>query len=314
MKKLIRTAILIGLIPVLVSGQQIENPGFENWEDAGTVIDEPVNWSSIKTSDAGSLINNAAPVVWGQSDDAHSGDFSVKLTNVLTIGSIIATGTITNGRIHASFNPAEGYAFTDATDPRWHTALTGRPDSVAFWIKYFPEGNDTAQMKVLLHVGEGSLPATPENEDNWIAYAITTLSGTHDTWTRVVAPFTYFSQANPEYMLVLLTSGAGLLPIEGSIALYDDLELIYDPSSVGDISQSKSLIYTYGMTIYLDKIPEDHFKGANLELINLNGSSIWSTNLFSTQVNVGGSGISKGLYIVRITGREEVYTQIIQLR
>jgi len=314
MKKFILTAISIGVFTVFVSGQQIENPGFETWEDAGTVIDEPVNWSSIKTSDAGSLINIAAPVVWGQSVDAHTGNFSLELTNVLTIGSIVATGMTTNGRVHADFIPENGYTYTDPADPRWHTPLTGRPDSVAAWVKYFPEGSDTAQLKVLLHVGEGTMPITPENQVNRIGYAQINVSGLHDTWTRVVVPFTYFSQVNPEYILMTLTSGAGYFPIEGSVVLVDDLELIYDPSGVGVLSHGKSLIYTFGMTISLDKMPEDQLKGANMELINLNGSRIFSTKLSSTHVNVDGTGILKGFYIVRITGEKGVYSQKIQLR
>ena len=49
--------IIILVSSISLQGQQMQNASFEDWEDAGTVIDEPVNWSSIKTSDAGSLIN-----------------------------------------------------------------------------------------------------------------------------------------------------------------------------------------------------------------------------------------------------------------
>mgnify|MGYP001554473288 CR=1 FL=1 len=77
MKKLIAIIISVhcSLLTVhsLYAQQQFDNPGFEEWDDAGTVIDEPVNWSSIKTGDGGTIINDAAPVVWEQSTDAHSG-------------------------------------------------------------------------------------------------------------------------------------------------------------------------------------------------------------------------------------------------
>ncbi|MEA3476620.1 MAG: hypothetical protein U9R60_00445, partial [Bacteroidota bacterium] len=66
MKKLIAIILSVHCLLFTVhwthAQQQFENPGFEDWEDAGTVIEEPTNWSSIKTSDAGQIINDAAPV------------------------------------------------------------------------------------------------------------------------------------------------------------------------------------------------------------------------------------------------------------
>lgn len=314
MKKILLSFFIIGLMCGPSYGQQPENAGFEDWEDAGTAIDEPVDWSSIKTSDAGDFVNNAAPVVWGQSTDAHSGNYSLRLENVLTIGSIIATGTITNGRIHADFNPAASYSYTDPDDSRWHMTLSDRPDSLAVWIKYSRMGNDTAQVKALLHVGEGTLPPTPQNQGNWIGYAQINVSESLGEWTRVVVPFNYFSQANPEYMLIILTSGAGLAPIQGSVALYDDVKLIYNPNGLEDLSSKEGLIYTYRMNIHLDKIPENLIRGARLELVNLQGASIWSTIVAGKNVNLEGSGITEGIYVIKISSKDGVYTQKVHLR
>jgi len=294
-------------------GQQIENPGFENWEDAGTVIDEPVNWSSIKTGDGGDIINSAAPVVWGQSDDAHTGNFSVELFNVFTFG-IVATGTTTNGRTHPDFVPDDAYAFTDPNDDRWHTVLTGHPDSVAIWAKYTPQENDTAQVKVLLHTGDGTLPATPENEDNKIAYAQINIAGTVDTWTQFKAPFTWFSEDNPEYMLIVITAGNGTQAIEGSRVWYDDIELIYNPASIIDIPANKGLIYATGNTIYLNKLPQNHLTGSTIEITNLNGSVVFSTQVSSNKIDLKGDHFSSGLYLVRVYGKEINYTQKIYLK
>lgn len=314
MNKFYFLIIALNIFGFTVFGQQFENASFEEWEDAGTVIDEPVNWSSIKTSDAGTIVNNAAPVVWGQSDDAHTGSYSLQLTNVLTIGSIIATGTVTNGRIHASFIPAEGNSYTNQDDPRWNTPLTGRPDSVAVWIKYYPASDqDTAQVKVLLHKGEGSIPETPENVSNRVAFAQINVWGEQDTWIRVAAPFNYLTNDNPEYVLAILTAGAGLAPITGSVAFYDDIELVYDPSSIRDHSLGKNLISSYGKTLHLDNLPADYINNSQLELIDLNGASIWSSQVNSSTIKVDYPGLRPGLYIVRIKAQQGVYSQKIQL-
>ncbi len=312
MKRPLFTILSILLSAMWLFGQQPENPGFEDWEDAGPTIIEPVNWSSIKSSDAGDLINNMAPVVWFQSTDAHTGNYSIELMNVQSI--LLATGTITNGRIHASLTPGASNSYTNPDDPRWHTPFTARPDSIAVWIKYFPEGNDTAQVKAVLHVGEGTLPPTPENQANWIAYAQIDVWETVEEWTRVTAPFTYYSEDNPEYALMIMTSGAGLQPVEGSVVRFDDVAFVYDPAGVGDRTLGNSLIYTHGMELYLTNLPLSFRKGARLELFSLQGAVAGSSLVSGDRVDLGAIGVKPGLYVVRISGNEGTYAQKIQLR
>lgn len=312
-KKLLLSILSISMVFGLLA-QSVQNPGFEDWEDAGTVIDEPVNWSSIKTSDGGDLVNGAAPVVWGQSEDAHTGNYSIELTNVLTIGTIIATGTITNGRVHAEFNPAASYVFTNPDVDGWHTSLSGRPDSVAIWAKYTPVGTDTAQVKVVLHTDEGSLPPTAANQANIIGYAQINISETVNNWTRFVAPFSYSSQNDPEYMLCILSSGAGFLAVEGSKAFYDDMELIYNPDGVNDLLADKTLLYLSDNTIFLNKIPEHKLKDANIEIRNLNGSIMLKEPVNSNEIKIQQNLISEGIYLVRIYGQEFIYSQKIYLK
>ena len=313
MKKPLLFGVIAMIMTIRVFGQQIENPGFEDWEDAGTVLDEPVNWSSIKTGDGGDFINNAAPVVWGQSDDAHTGNYSIELFNVFTFG-IVATGTVTNGRMHPDFNPEEAYAFSDLTNDMWHTVFTWHPDSVSVWAKYTPQDGDTAQVKILLHTGEGSLPARPENENNWIAYAQINIAGTIDTWTQFKAPFTWFSEDSPEYMLVVISSGKGTQAIEGSKAWYDDLELIYDPAGIHDNPVNQSLIYTSGNSIYLDKLPQEHLMGSKIEVMDLNASVVFSSSISSNKVNINDDRISHGLFLVRVYGKEINYAQKVYFK
>jgi len=291
-----------------ISAQQMLNPGFENWEDAGTVSDEPVNWSSIKTSDGGETINNFAPVVWFQSSDAHTGQYSVQLTNIETI--VIATGIVTNGRVHADFDPEKGYVFTEPSDPQWNTVFTTRPDSVVIWAKYFPVGTDTAQVKVLLHKGEGTLPPTPENEGNQVGFTQLNIYGTYDTWTRFASPIEYFTTENPEYILVVLTAGAGTQPTAESTAFYDDILMVYGPSSTTDLlPNTKNLLFFSENIIWLDRLPDDYLNQASFEIYNMQGMNIFKTQVTGDQVNVGKLNLPPALYVVKISGRERVYSQ-----
>jgi len=55
------------------------------------------------------------------------------------------------------------------------------------------------------------LPATREN-----------------SWTRFSAPFSYYQDRSPEYIVIVLSAGNRKNAIEGSEAWFDDLKLIYN--------------------------------------------------------------------------------------
>ena len=77
--------------------QQLENSGFEQWENVGTGEEEPLSWSSTKTSDNSSL-NGLAPQVISRSTDAHTGTYAAKLVNKnVPFVNIVANGILTNG-------------------------------------------------------------------------------------------------------------------------------------------------------------------------------------------------------------------------
>jgi len=225
MIKNILSLIIASIISIVALGQQQpENPGFENWEDVGLNIPEPIDWSSIKTSDGGSFLNGMAPYVWEQSTDAHTGTYSVKLINGSVIG-IVAAGTVTNGRIHAEMS-GTGWAYTIPADAQWNTPFTQKPDSIAVWLKHAPAGSDAAQVKALLHTGSAKIPDATST--NYIAMAEINVPATTPTWTRFSAPFNYLNSNDPEYILIVV-SAADESATLGTESYFDDIELIYNP-------------------------------------------------------------------------------------
>lgn len=311
MNRNILVIILIGFFTPFLTAQQIENPGFEEWEEIGFGPDilEPVNWSSIKSSDDPGL-NAVGPVIWERSTDAHTGQYSLKLFNVSLLGINVA-GTMCNGQVHADFNPELGYVFTNPDDPRWNTPFTSRPDSIAFWMKFFPNGDDTIQIQVLLHVGEGTLPPKPENEGNRVGYVRADLGGTYENWTRIALAFDYLDERTPEYILIILTSGNGTTPIEGSYALFDDLEIIEGGQAIGDNPLDQVGIFVLDNTLYFKNLPADVIKNSYLEILDLTGRSVWQTNLNSDKVSLAPANVSSGMYIVRISSADHVISRKI---
>jgi hypothetical protein len=313
MKRPLRFFLLLLLtLPVSFFGQQLENPGFENWENAGTVKDEPVDWSTIKTSDDPG-ISSVAPVTFDRSEDAHSGNYSLKLYNVKVFG-FIATGAITNGRFHAEFNLDSSYSFTQQDDPRWNTAFTSRPDSLVGWFKYFPKEDDAAQFKVILHVDECKLPEFG-TKPNWVGMAVkvTEHGVTYDTWTRFSVPFTYFDDRTPEYVLNVVNSGDSTSAIDSSYLLVDDLQLVYGPAGISNPGHPESFIAIGDDRLILQLEPAEEYLHRWLYLYDITGQTVFSKKLENNEVILPAS-ILQGVYVAVLEGRNRQFVQKIMIR
>lgn len=208
---------------------QLENPGFEGvWQDVSGSEDEPIDWSSLKSADA---LSGLAPVVaFQEATDPHSGTRCIRLQNVSSFG-VVANGLLTNGRVHADFDPELGYVYTIPASPEWYTAFTDRPDSLVGWFKYAPQGGDQGKVEVLLHdiTQTGKLPEATAPQPNWVGKARYDVTTTTTGWTRFSVPFNYFNTNSPTHILVVLSAGDSTQAIDGSIMHIDDLELVYNP-------------------------------------------------------------------------------------
>ena len=280
MKRVLLSLVTLAIAGSSVAQQQFENGDFESWEDAGTVADEPVDWSSIKTSDVSSL-NTFAPQVWDKSTDAHTGSFSLMVENKSSFG-IVANGIVTNGRIHADTDPELGYVFTDGTDGQWNTSFTDRPDSLVGWYKYTPSGGDHGKVDVILHTTSSFDFPGDENGPNEVGRARFDMpNATISSWTRFSVPFYYSTSGAPEYILAVLTSGDSTQAVDGSKAWFDDLELIYNPSSVEELEANDMNVssLTNGLKLWRKEGLESVIE---VELVDLQGRVVakndWNTN------------------------------------
>lgn len=244
--------ILFFSFSIGIMAQQPENFSFEEWEMVGfeNQFPEPVNWSSLKTSEPDNLAN-VSPEVMFKSTDAHSGSFSVHLISKSVFG-IVANGIITNGRIHADFDPAAGFTYTDPDDAQWNTPLTDRPDSLVGYYKYISVDGDAAQLQALLHTGFASQPQP--DSSNWIALAKANLATENvPEWTRFSIPFNYFLDTEPEFILFNFSSGAGLDAVAGSEMWIDDIELVYNVDGIDEeLAENLLKAYGYNRTIVAD--------------------------------------------------------------
>jgi len=305
--KILFIGLFLSLTLIMNSNAQIqpENPGLEDWEDAGTVFDEPVNWSSIKTSDDPG-INQYAPVVWDQSTDAHSGNYSVKLFNVETFG-IVAAGTITNGIVHADFNPDSGYVYTEANDPRWNTPCNDRPDSIVAWVKYFPEQSDVGRIRAIVHTGDAQIPDPAKT--NWVGEAEINFTTEINNWTRLSGHFNYYNNDTPDYLLIVMYSGNGTTPVKDSWVLIDDVELIYNPQGIEEQFPGKIDIYSQNNSVFINWESKNSTKNADIKILDISGRTVWTGNIKTNEKKIIQMNVPKGIYVCQITGELQVYTQ-----
>lgn len=257
-----RNAILVILVisaPLILDAQpQLDNPSFEAWDNAGQATQEPQQWSSLKTSDGGAILNGLVPQLCWRSNDARTGQYSV---NLRTVSSVIgaANGLLTNGRVHAELDVANSYMYTIQDNEQWRTAMTSRPDSIVGWFKAAPQTGDRANVGALLHVDDGRLPAFG-TEGNYVAGASWKAPlGSVGEWTRFSAPFQYLNDWQPEWILLILTAGDSAGSAVGTQVWYDDLALIYNVActpSTGVVVVSEFVAGDFDVSYSTGGIPE----------------------------------------------------------
>ena len=299
-----------------ISGQdQLENPGFEEWDlilaSPLDTIREPAQWSSLKTSDD-SLVTPLAPVVCFRSNEAHSGDYSMRLWNRESF--LVANGIATNGRIHPNIIPALAFTYTDTAHEEWHTKFTSRPDSIAGWYMYDPKETDSLQVKVTLHRGYGKQP-DDDWENNWIGVAeFKSGTNTAGNWVRFSVPFTYLSDSDPEYVLVVMSSGNAYDAKADSEAHFDDLEMIYNSTSArSNYEKNEGFIAVYGSrTLWIKDMDIAGYE--QIRLFNITGKLVWDSSIDSEWINISRAGLPQGIYVVSLQGPKKIFNQKVLLR
>lgn len=298
---LIISAIL--LANTSISQQQLQNPGFENWDDEGTATEEPTNWSSLKTADA---LASMAPEVLNRIS-GKTGSYAVEL-EVKTVFGVAANGIMTNGRVHADFTPSNGYVFTNSGDPKWNTEFSSRPDSIVGWYKYAPVGGDVGKIEIILHSGTNArLPrdgATITNEVGSVRYDFVT---PQTEWTRFSKAFIHKSMNNPQYILTTIAAGDSTISKEGTKLAVDDLELIYNPLKVDKYSKNEIAVNGSNGFLYFDL--ENH-KEVNYQVADVTGKVIQSGLATQNTPFYHESGI----YFILIQTKTEIFTKKLYIK
>jgi hypothetical protein len=297
MKKIF-TILLSTVIICSFAQTQIANPGFETWGNAAPgVATEPTGWYSNKS---GSNVAKLGPQICFQ-DNAikRSGTSSVRVETNSYFGTAV-NGAVTTGVINApNTTKSNGYIgtvnFSLASDIR-RMAFTGRPDSIVGYYQYLSGGTgETGKVTAILHNNNYFDPETPTTyhvdptADKIARATFFTPAATVNTWIRFSAPFVYTSSSNPSYIMVNITSSANqATTITGSKMWIDDLQAIYNPSTVSikenDLTKNVT-IYSNEKTIYVDFMIKNN-EQTTLEIYNTTGQLAGSYSLTNSEAGV----------------------------
>lgn len=232
---------------------QMANSGFEYFHTAtsgSNTSDEPDQWHSFMSA-AGMLAGVVGMVPHTFISDVvrpgSYGSHSVLVKSGLALGSIVANGTLTNGRLNAggfTATDTKNNACIDMTitdvdangDP-FYTNFCGKPDSLAVWVKFTQETPqaDHPYATVTAAITDGSYyqePCDKDYTDILVGRAANaTIESKDGAWQRLSIPFDYASYTDKEAKTILVTYSTNAAPGQGTGAdeLYvDDMEMIYN--------------------------------------------------------------------------------------
>lgn len=193
------------------------NSNFETWTTVESL--EPDNWWTPNFA----LINQTPCVT--QSTDAHSGNYALRIENILT-ASGDTIGFASNGNfVNNNFNGG--------------MAIVQNPIKVTGYYKYSPVANDTALVGVFISKYDPTFNISVQLDSGLVKLPAAS------NYTYFEVPLYYNGFPIADSLNITFVSGnfqndTSLL-VPGSVLLVDDIEVFYNPVSVEEFSFQKPL-------------------------------------------------------------------------
>lgn len=215
--------LLIILVSIQVSAQQVPNGDFENWTKVLT-YENPDLWDSPNPETSLAFVYS----VTKESSDIVSGNHAARLKTIqIPFVNITIPGFLTLADFSINTTTQE-YSIVGG-EPFQH-----RPDLLVGYYKYAPVGGDAFFMGALLSkyndtldkidtIGGGYFESTVEKTE----------------WTYFAIPIEYYSDVDPDTLnIVLLSSGDEWNMVVGSTLMVDSLAFIYCNMSIDTVQST----------------------------------------------------------------------------
>ena len=210
--------ILTLTFAVSAEAQNIPNAGFESWTPSFG-YDDPNSWGTLNA-----LSILGMPISVTKSTERHGGAFSAKVETMSTIDDSTGQETPSPGIMFiGSVNIFQGTGV-------FGTSFNARPDSLVGWVKCNSVNGDTSGIALQLTKWDATSLTQEE-----IGFGSFITTSTSTSFYRFSVPVEYESENTPDSLSVIVLSSLGNGQI-GSAIWVDDLSLIYNTSSIGELN------------------------------------------------------------------------------
>lgn len=287
MKKYLLALLMLGsLFPDLQGQGQIPDGDFENWSNGGAgFYEQPASgwWASLNP-----LRDIGGPVTLEKSTDAHSGNYSALITTK-QFGTLLVPGVLVSG----TFNLLAAPNYFTRGRP-----YTGRPSSFSGWYKYLPVNGDSAGIGMQLTRWDAA-----QGKRDTVGEAGIVLYLAANGWTQYAIPIFYYSQDQPDTLIVAATpsfAGANFIGQVGSQLWIDDLDMDV-ASAAADPSAALQLQFAETATEWrLDAGPE---RGM-LEVLDLAGKQLLSQPIHPGPNAIPKANLPQGILLLRFNSEK----------
>lgn len=280
--------LLLSPISAILAQNPIQDGDFENWSvNPFSSFEEPSSgwWATLNP-----LNSLGGPVTVEKTSDAHSGSYGALLTTK-QYGTLLLPGILLSGDFNvlsASFTRGQPY--------------TGRPVNFKGWYKYSPVMGDSAAIAVqLVKWNAGTQQRDTVGEVGLVIY-----QGVSN-WTEFDMSIDYFTQDQPDSLVVVATSSAGadqFLGQIGSQLWVDDFSLDFITATPEPISPLDVLLRAgRNWEVEVGQRP------VNMHVMDGSGRTILQRSLSIGKHAIDNTGWSEGLYLIRFadeSGRQMV--------
>ena len=304
MKQIITLHFLF--IAYYFSAQQIANSNMESWDNLGLMTEEPTNWNGFKSGSGGLVSFGTQQVEQSTAIRPNAtGMYCARIWSKSTLG-IVANGTLTLGRINmgsTTVSDPSNHNYSQTANPLFSEAISSVPDSIVFWAKYTAGNGQQARMHAIIHDSSNVHdPVDAASQPFVVARAELNYSPTAGNWGRFSAPFNAEVQIGlmpmPKY--ILLTFATNKNPGGGAAndeVLLDDIELIYNASSIGELTSKVQVYYSsiYGL------MSKDLSMDTDLSIYSISGQLVKKGSL----AQLSGKTIPSGQYLLNFQGKSQ---------
>lgn len=272
MKKLLLSTILVAISLVSFAQTAIPNAGFETWEDAVCEGEAPSNYTT--GADLAQQTGFPCPEATGiaKSTNKYAGTYALEITPRIALESTLNNGV---------------FLFEE---------FTGRPSKLIGYTKFTKGGTDTLGIAVAI--------GNDDDEDE-IASAEVTISESQNGYTKFEIPFVYNTANTSKVtgLAIFITIGDKKgLASESTIALIDELSLVYAPTATVNYKSTSSInVFASNKTINFSENVSD------VHVVDMVGSSKMQEAASTKALNA--ASLNTGLYIVTYKYNDNYYSK-----